>query len=461
MQTPIAALRFVDDDEFVLEGIGIPFDGPFPGGKDYYDTKFSAETDYCLSWFRSRPLLYQHGMDDDGPSTEPIGEVTAHEVRDTGLWVKMQLERSSRFLDDIRQLVKAGKLFLSSSAMAHLVQQDEEGNMRRWPWIEMSLTPEPANIFATVDFATADRHMRTIGTVGLDPLLADTEEDPLRAVWSTAFQNALPDSSFAYVSGKGKDKQRYLPYKDKAGKPDQAHVANALARLNQTDISAEAKAAAKVKLLAAAKTLGMETSEERSVRANVSDEAVPYERSFEDIRSDLSGLLNPDNAYGGDGYSSVVATYPDYVIACRNDDGDESYWKINYTLGIDQEPVLGDSTPMDMVYVPAGARSSVLPLVIEATSLLRHAEALSLRTKDVSERRAAEGRVLSATIRSQVTKVSEELDATRQAFESLVAEADAREKATAEAAYFARPDVRRRAIELLELSLPTPKGITT
>ena len=58
------------------------------------------------------------------------------------------------------------------------------------------------------------------------------------AVWTTAFINNLPDSSFAYVEscyGKTSDNKnmRHLPYKDANGKIDLAHLRAALARVNQ------------------------------------------------------------------------------------------------------------------------------------------------------------------------------------------------------------------------------------
>jgi hypothetical protein len=89
------------------------------------------------------------------------------------------------------------------------------------------------------------------------------------AEWSSSFVNDLPDSSFAAIEPGGKKDEegkttprslRHLPYKDASGKPDQAHVENALQRLSQTQISPALKAAARKKLVAAAKELGMKTS---------------------------------------------------------------------------------------------------------------------------------------------------------------------------------------------------------
>ena len=83
------------------------------------------------------------------------------------------------------------------------------------------------------------------------------------AVMSTKKKNDLPDSYFAYIEPGGeKDSEgktvprslRHLPINDAA------HVRNALARLDQTDISAEAKKAALKKIKAAAKKFGIKVT---------------------------------------------------------------------------------------------------------------------------------------------------------------------------------------------------------
>jgi len=104
----------------------------------------------------------------------------------------------------------------------------------------------------------------------------DEAEGSVGKAWSTAAVNDFPDASFAYISpGGSKDASgkttprslRHLPYKDKGGKPDRDHVQNALARLNQTDIPAAAKASAGRKLRAAARALGMELSADTEKQA--------------------------------------------------------------------------------------------------------------------------------------------------------------------------------------------------
>lgn len=81
------------------------------------------------------------------------------------------------------------------------------------------------------------------------------------ADWSTAYQNDLPDSSFAYIEpGGSKDADgkttprslRHLPYKDADGKVDHNHTVNALARLNQTQaVPASERDAIRSKLMRA------------------------------------------------------------------------------------------------------------------------------------------------------------------------------------------------------------------
>jgi hypothetical protein len=84
----------------------------------------------------------------------------------------------------------------------------------------------------------------------------------MKAEWTAAYINDLPDRSFAYVEAGGtKDaggkttprSLRHFPIRDANGKPDAAHVRNALSRLPQSEF--EAKARGKVE--AAAKELGI------------------------------------------------------------------------------------------------------------------------------------------------------------------------------------------------------------
>lgn len=86
------------------------------------------------------------------------------------------------------------------------------------------------------------------------------------AEWDTEYINDLPDSAFALIrEGGEKDEQgktiprslRFLPYRNAAGNIDLPHLRNALARLDQTDLTPEEKAHAKEILEKAAEQEGI------------------------------------------------------------------------------------------------------------------------------------------------------------------------------------------------------------
>ncbi len=127
------------------------------------------------------------------------------------------------------------------------------------------------------------------------------------AEWDTEYINNLPDDAFAYVEAGGqKDEQgktvprslRHLPYKNAQGNLDADHVRNALARLDQTEISAEAKAQALKKLCAAAGELKIESAvcdlqgKAEALQAQLTE----TQKNLEDLRKQLPGgglLKNP------------------------------------------------------------------------------------------------------------------------------------------------------------------------
>ncbi len=94
-----------------------------------------------------------------------------------------------------------------------------------------------------------------------------------KATWTAAEINNLPDSSFAVIEPGGtKDDDgktvprslRHLPFKGPDGNVDLPHLRNALARLPQSDLSADLKAKARARLQAAAKEAGVGESAEKA-----------------------------------------------------------------------------------------------------------------------------------------------------------------------------------------------------
>lgn len=143
------AVKFVEGSDSLIEGLAIPFGGPF-AGKDLQGEDFGPDTDLALDWFPDgRPVIYQHGLD-GALKTFVQGRQVDHTLTDEGVWARAQLDVSAKYHATVSRLVKAGKLFFSSGTMPHLVDTDDEGHIKRWPWVELSLTPTPANPLAVV-----------------------------------------------------------------------------------------------------------------------------------------------------------------------------------------------------------------------------------------------------------------------------------------------------------------------
>jgi hypothetical protein len=383
------ALRIAPEDDTRLEGWLVPFDGHIAGGKDSYNTRFSARTAYALDWFPAgRPLLYQHGMDAE-TGIAPVGRIDSLEVRDAGVWMQAQLDKGNEYFEAIREMVKAGKLFLSSGSVEHLVQIDaRSGEMLRWPIVEGSLTPTPANLYATVAARSAQEHFEAAG-LPVDETLA-------------LIDAAAPDDAPAVRDA---DAAQRAPDDD-------------------GDVGGD-------------------------------------ERSFEDICSDLDRLLNPMYASA---YTQRLDTFPTHVLVKRYDYGDTlyagadpddgcTYWDIPYTIGADQEPVLGTPARVERneSFTPV-ARAADLPVGFHAQLVIRHVSAFADSTEGYGERRFREGREMSASNLQTISDAADGLEEHARKLRDLHAKASARKEDAARAAAFSDPETVRLRIKLLELA---------
>jgi hypothetical protein len=143
------AIKFIDEEKGLIGGFGLPYGGPM-AGKDLQGEKFTPQTDFCEGWFRERPVLYHHGLDPDLKADVIGHQFGPLEEKPEGRWINAQLDKSHRYWDQIKTLIKAGKLFWSSHAPPHLVTKTADGEITRWPTVEFTLTPTPANPYGTV-----------------------------------------------------------------------------------------------------------------------------------------------------------------------------------------------------------------------------------------------------------------------------------------------------------------------
>ncbi|MBC6937681.1 MAG: phage major capsid protein [Chloroflexi bacterium] len=114
-----------------------------PALRDLDGEYFTPETDLGLEWYERRPVLYHHGLDGElGPAV--IGVIETLKADQTGLWAEAQLNLRRRYVRAVQRLVEQGRLNWSSGSLPHLVEVAADGRIKRWPIVEGSLTPAPA-----------------------------------------------------------------------------------------------------------------------------------------------------------------------------------------------------------------------------------------------------------------------------------------------------------------------------
>jgi HK97 family phage major capsid protein len=104
---------------------------------------FTPATELGLDWYDQRPVLYHHGLDGNLKAAV-IGVMDTLRRDATGLWAEAQLDLRKRYVRAVLRLVEQGALGWSSGSLPHLVEVAADGAIRRWPIIEGSLTPTPA-----------------------------------------------------------------------------------------------------------------------------------------------------------------------------------------------------------------------------------------------------------------------------------------------------------------------------
>lgn len=143
-------IKFLDDAELTIGGYGVVWGDE--ATKDLTGEYFTQETDLGLKWYDERPLLYHHGLD-DVVQMDVIGRATKMTPDEVGVWVESQLDRRNSWYTVVKQMVKAGALNYSSGSIAHLAVKELDGHIKRWPIVEMTVTPVPAEPrFTDLDF---------------------------------------------------------------------------------------------------------------------------------------------------------------------------------------------------------------------------------------------------------------------------------------------------------------------
>lgn len=110
--------------------------------KEYF-TPDTADLTTIFKQLGRLPNLYAHGGDGSVRSAI-IGVIDTMIPDDIGLWYEAQLERASAYREAVLRLIERGLLGSSSGTLPAAREVAPDGHIKRWPIVEVSLTPAPA-----------------------------------------------------------------------------------------------------------------------------------------------------------------------------------------------------------------------------------------------------------------------------------------------------------------------------
>ncbi len=114
-----------------------------PQQRDLQGEYFSPDSELGLDWYDQRPVLYHHGLD-GSMKAAVIGVIDQLKADANGVWAEAQLDLRQKYVRTVLKLVEKGILGWSSGSLPHLVDVAADGHIKRWPIVEGSLTPTPA-----------------------------------------------------------------------------------------------------------------------------------------------------------------------------------------------------------------------------------------------------------------------------------------------------------------------------
>jgi hypothetical protein len=108
-----------------------------------YFTKNTEELTIMLDQLGGLPFMYHHAADGTLKSTV-IGIVDKMETDDTGTWFEAKVKDHEAYRKYVKPLIERQMLFPSSGTLPAAKRVKKNGEITRWPIIEMTGTPTPA-----------------------------------------------------------------------------------------------------------------------------------------------------------------------------------------------------------------------------------------------------------------------------------------------------------------------------
>jgi HK97 family phage major capsid protein len=117
-----------------------------------------------------------------------IGTIDTLKADSVGVWAEAQLDLRQKYVQAVLRLVERGVLSWSSGSLPHLVEVAQGGEIKRWPIVEGSLTPLPAEPRRT-DVHTIKS---AYAALGLDTTPLNLTNPTGDSVMNTQTEKALP-----------------------------------------------------------------------------------------------------------------------------------------------------------------------------------------------------------------------------------------------------------------------------
>jgi HK97 family phage major capsid protein len=129
-------VKSIKDGIATVAGYGVIF-----GGKDLTGEHFEPETDLKGDLgLELHPVFYDHTLQN---VKHALGRTAKETVDEIGVWVEAQIELSREYAKEVLSLIDKGLMGWSSGTAGHLIDK-LNGLIKKWPIVEYSLTPTPA-----------------------------------------------------------------------------------------------------------------------------------------------------------------------------------------------------------------------------------------------------------------------------------------------------------------------------
>ena len=195
---PQVALSVKAVGDWEIDILGVPY-----GDEDHKDAQgefFTADTKYREDLYGLPPLVYYHGLDEQGKPTgtpEYIGRTVKRWVDERGIWFRGVLDKASALAKRVWEAAQEGVARASSGSISHLTRTEDNGRILEWPVAELSVFDlgggkRPAN-----PYAVAIPAMRAVYEAAGLTLPADIGDPEAKA--EGAAQVASPEAAVADV----------------------------------------------------------------------------------------------------------------------------------------------------------------------------------------------------------------------------------------------------------------------